>query len=202
MSNMHELNEAWMTYFKELDPQKRFKLLQDLPDLEDGALDFCRTLYQQRYINPKHPDQAADTWLWKFVYLPGLFKRRRFLPGALKKEMQGTLKELCLEHPDELSDIQKTILYLEFRNAARRYLSTCKGDHYARKMLGLRRATDQEKRSQACEDIWMVSKGLAQVTGQEENLKLWCEALYTELLEYDPDSRKDYEELDAKGGLL
>ena len=201
MIKMYEMNEAGMAYFRELDPQKRRKLLQDLPDLEQEALDFCRMLYQQRYTNPKHPDQAADNWLWKFVYLPGLFKRRRFLPGALKKEMQGTLKELHLEHPDDLSGIHKTILYLEFRNAARRYLSTCKGDHYARKFLGLRSATDREKRNQACEDIWMVSKGLARITGQEENLEIWCEALYEELLEYDPDSQKYYEELDAKGGI-
>lgn len=192
---MQELNEAWTAYFQELEPKKRFELLQSLPDLEGGALDFCRTLYEQRYTNPKHPDQPADTWLWKFVYLPGLFKRRKFLPGALKKEMQDTLKELHLEHPNELSGIQETILYQEFRNAARRYLSTCRGDHYARKFLGLRSATEQEKRNQACEDIWMVSKGLAQIGGQEENLKLWCGALYAELLDYDPDSREHYEQI-------
>ncbi len=102
---MYELNEAWMAYFKELEPQKRFDLLQDFPDLEDEALDFCRMLYRQRYTNPKHPEQAADTWLWKFVYLPGLFKRRRFLPGALKKEVRETLQELHLEHPDDLSGV-------------------------------------------------------------------------------------------------
>lgn len=189
------MNEAWMAYFEELEPQKRFALLQNLPDLEDKALDFCRMLYQQRYTNPKHPNQEADTWLWKFVYLPGLFKRHRFLPGALKKEMQGTIKELHLEHPEDLSSIKKTILYLEFRNAARRYLSTCKGDHYARRFLGLRTATEQEKHKQACEDIWMVSKGLAHITGREENLKLWCDALYDELLAYHPASREHYEKL-------
>lgn len=191
---MYEMNEAWTAYFEELDPQKRLTLFSELPDLEGEALDFCQRLYEQRYTDSKHPNQTADTWLWKFVYLPGLFKRRKFLPGALKKEMQGTLKELYLDHLEDLSDLQKDLLYLEFRNVARRYLSTCKGDHYARRFLGLRTATEQEKLKQACEDIWMVSRGLAHITGLEENLKLWCDALYEELLAYDPASRRYYEE--------
>lgn len=51
--------------------------------------DFCRTLYQERYTHPKQPGRKVGNWLWKFVYLPGLYKRRRFLgKGAMKQEMR------------------------------------------------------------------------------------------------------------------
>lgn len=195
---MYELNEAWTAYFDELDQQKRLALFNDLAGRGDEAAAFCRALYDERYIDPKHPDRKVDTWLWKFVYLPGLYKRRKFLGGAVRKELEGTLKELHLDRPEALSEMEKTILSLEYRNAARRYLSTCRGTNYASSLLGLKKATGQEKLDRACEDIWSSSKGLALAAGLEENFKLWSEALYAELLEFDPDSRKHYAELEQK----
>ena len=112
--------------------------------------------------------------------------------------MEGTLKELHLEDPDGLSEMERTVLYLEFRNTARRYLSTCRSVNYARKFLGLKKASDQEKLDRACQDIWMVSRGIARAAGLEDPLKLWCDALYDELLDYDPGSGKHYLELEEK----
>jgi len=87
--------------------------------------------------------------------------RRKFLKGALKKELEGTLQDLHLERPEALSEMEQTVLYLEFRNAARRYLSTCKGSRYAHRFWGLKAASEQDKRDRTCEDIWSASRGLA-----------------------------------------
>lgn len=195
-----ELDTGWSAYFDELDPQERLKLFNALAEEPRQELGFCRTVYQGRYTDPKHPDRKVDTWLWKFVYLPGLYRRRRFLRGALKKELEGTLRDLHLEQPEALSETERTILYLEFRNAARRYLSTCRGSRYARRFLGLKAATGQEQLDRACQDIWSASRGLALATGAEHELRLWCDALYAELLRYDPDSRERYEKLEENFG--
>lgn len=195
-----ELDERWRGYFDELDPQVRLKRFNALAEEEERDLGFCRKIYQERYTDPKHPDRRVDNWLWKFVYLPGLFRRRKFLKGALRKELEGTLRDLHLEHPEALSEAEQAVLYWEFRNAARRYLSTCRGSRYARRFLGLKAATDQDKRDRACKDIWSASRGLARAAGAEENLRLWCDALYAELLCSDPDSRACYERLEENFG--
>ena len=199
---MFALDQAWDIYFHELDPKERLVYLDRLADVEDTAEQavaaFCRTLYRERYTHPKDPNRPADNWLWKLVYLPGLYKRRGFLRGAMRRELEGTLKELHLDSPETLSEMEKTVLYLEFRNAARRYLSTCKGSRYGSKFLGLKQATEQEQLDQACEEIWSISKGLAYAAGLEEKLQLWCGALYAELLEFDPNAGRLYAELDAK----
>lgn len=194
---MYELNEGWTAYFDELDQRKRLEIFNDLAGRGDEAAAFCRTLYDERYTDPRHPDRKVDTWLWKFVYLPGLYKRRKMLRSAMHKELEGTLKELHLDRPEALSEMEKTVLSLEYRNAARRYLSTCRGANYASSLLGLKKATEQEKLDRACEDIWSSSRGLALAAGLEENLRPWCDALYAELLIFDSGSRELYEQLEA-----
>ena len=195
---MEQLNEEWRCYFEELDPQERLNMLNSLEDPEDALWDFCKMLYQQRYSDPKTPDRKVDTWLWKLVYLPGLYKRSKLLRRALHKEMEGTLRELNLDTPDTCDGMKRTALYLEFRNTARRYLSTCKGVNYASKLMGMKKATDAEKLDKACEDIWMASKGLAHAAGLEESLALWCQALHDELISWNPACQKYYDQLEQK----
>ena len=190
--------EAWAAYYEELDPGKRLSIYTSLEDSESPLDNFRRDLYRQRYNDPKHPDRRVDTWLWKLVYLPGLYKRRVLLKNPLRHEMESTVKELHLEHPENLPEDQREALYLEFCNTARRYLSTCGGERYASRFMGLKKATEEEKRKQACEEIWMASRGLALTVGLEDQMKLWSDALYKELLEYDPSARKHYEELEEQ----
>lgn len=196
---MIRLDPIWDPYFDTLDPEERLALLDALPvrDGEKPIQDFCRALYRERYTHPKQPDRKADNWLWKLVYLPGLYKRGRFLgKGALKKEMDGTAKELRLSDPAALEEKEQAVLYREFRNAARRYLSTCDSPGYANSFMGMKRATREEKLDRACEDIWMSSRGVALAAGMEDRFRLWCDALYAELLRYDPGSQRHYTELE------
>lgn len=85
---MYGLDQAWNAYFEALDPEERLALL-DIPAGRDDAVgDFCRTLWRERYTDPKQPGRRVDTWLYKFVCLPGLYRQRRSLgKGAVRKEM-------------------------------------------------------------------------------------------------------------------
>lgn len=194
---MIQLDLMWNPYFDTLDPEERLERLNSLEGLDNGIAAFCRTLYRERYTHPRDPRRKVDNWLWKLIHLLGLYKRGTFLSkGALKKEMEGTAKEFYLDRPAILGEAEQTVLYLEFRNTARRYLSTCDSPGYANGIMGLKQATRQEQLDRACEDIWMASRGVARAAGMEDRFQLWCDALYAELLVYDPDSQQHYTELE------
>ena len=194
---MDALDEAWAAYFAELDPDRRLERFNRLAEGEDSGFQaFARQIYAARYSDPRQPDRKVDTWLWKLVYLPGVYKKRRMLAGALRREMAGTLHDLYLDRPEELTGERETILYHEYRNAARRYLSTCSGARYGSRLFGLKKATPREQREKACEDVWQASRGVALAAGMERAFGLWCAALHDALLEYDPDCGAQYEKLE------
>ena len=160
------------------------------------TLAFRRQLYKERYHDPKHPDRVVDWYLWKCVYLPGLYKKRRIGKKAFRRELEQTLKDLHLSDPAALSESERQILRLEFRNAARRYLDTCRGDSYANRFMGMVKASMKEKYERAGEEIWMMSRGLALAAGEEERMDLWCRALYEELCAFNTSAAESYRKLE------
>lgn len=193
---MKESEKTFGSYFEILSPRDRRLLMEELTEIDEETQEFCRKIYRDRYQDKKDPERRVDNWLWKVVYLPGLYKKRRLLKKALGNEARETLKDLHLESPDELSETEKSILYLEFRNVAKRYLSTCNGINYGSKLFGLKKAAAEEKKQKACEDIWMASRGFARASGEEERMQLWCEAFRDELMKYYPEGKSYYNELE------
>ena len=196
MIDLSTVDKQLMKYFRELSPRDRRLMLDDMEDLDHETRTICTELYTRRYTDPKDPEHRVDNWLWKIVFLPGLYKKKGMLKKAVANESGSALADLRLEDAASMSDIEKTCLYLEFRNAARRYLSTCNSANYASKMMGLRKASPEEKKKRACEDIWMASRGLALASGMEEKFDLWCQALRDELMQYDSAAEKHYNELE------
>ena len=195
---MDTMEQRWTAYYDTMDPRERLEILNQIEAEQAGdpLLPFRRTLWRERYTDPKHPERTVDQYLWKCVYLPGLYKRRRFLRRPLKREIEKTLEELHLADPDSLSEGEQEALYLEFRNAARRYLGTCRGDRYGRTLLGLKKADEARKLEKACEDIWTMSRGLALTTDKEYQMQIWCDALYDEWLDFSPQAEALYEKMD------
>ena len=193
---MNNTERSLETYFQILSPRDRRLMFDELTELDEEIQEFCRAIYRERYQDKKDPERRVDNWLWKAVYLPGLFKRRKLVRKAIGNEAEGTLKDLHLDAPDDLSDTERNILYKEFRNVAKRYLSTCKGVNYGNKLFGLKKASEADKMKKACEDIWMASRGFAIASGEEERLGLWCDAFYDELMEFFPAGKAYYEEFE------
>ena len=83
------IDKELMEYFRELSPRDRRVMLDDLEEqdnLNQDVLQFCRKLYNERYTDPKDPEHRVDNWLWKMVYLPGLYSKRKMLRSPLRKE--------------------------------------------------------------------------------------------------------------------
>ena len=195
---MAELNELWTEYFLELDPARRGKLLNQLIDAGADTTAFCHRLYQERYRDPKRPDKPVDNWLWKLVYLPGLYRRKLGMARPIRHEMEGALRELHLDEWDRLSEDERHVLTMEFRNAARRYLSTCRSARYGSKLLGLKKANEEQKLERAALDIWSAARGLPEKAGLGTAFRPWSEALLAELTIFDPACERRYRELEEK----
>ncbi|MBR2674490.1 MAG: hypothetical protein IKE52_03420 [Mogibacterium sp.] len=198
---MLDIDKEMMDYFRELSPRERklrFEAIVDDGAVDDEMREFCELLYNERYRDPKKPDKTVDKWLFKMVYLPGLFRKRRFFRSGLKREKGVTLSELHLDNPAELSEMESTVLYYEYRNTAKRYLSTCGSADYGNSFFGLKKAEPEDKKLRACEDVWMASRGFAIATDEAVRLELWCRALYDELMQYDSSLKRAYEEMEEK----
>ena len=183
-------------YFDELEPKKRLEILNSIPENErDDDYDLVYKLYHERYSDHDNKGRKnVDWWLWRCVCLQMLCEKRTFFKKSRDREVMKISDELLMNDTEKSHE---NFLYLEYRNVARRYLSTCKDPNYASSLLGLRRANDDEKVYRACSDIWQMSKGVAKFSGLEEKMSLWCKALRDELFEYNPICRAEYERLDG-----
>lgn len=94
---------------------------------------------------------------------------------------------------NDTDESHKAILYHEYRNTARRYLSTCRSGDYASSFMGFRKASDEEKIIKACADIWQMSGGIAKSSGNDTAMKLWVDAFREEIVNYDDICRDEYE---------
>ncbi len=177
---MYEIDAKFREYFGELDPAKRLELLDALPDDEDTRL--LRRFHSERYIREK------DHWLWRAICLEMLYGQWRLFKSSRNKEVRGILMEL---HAGD----DEPFLYHEYRNVARRYLSTCSSSGYASSLMGLKQASDDEKILKACRDIWQMSEGIARQENLRSNMQLWIKAFHDELADYNTICRREYERL-------
>ena len=186
---MYEISPALTAYYSELEPKKRLEILNSIE-----APDFVHKLYHERYSDHENKGRKnIDWWLWRCICLQLLYGRGGFFKKFRDREINTITGELFMGDEEH-----KEYLYHEYRNTARRYLSTCRSGNYAARFMGFRQASDDEKVLKACEDIWQMSRGIARVSGLNEKMHVWCEAFYDELIEYDSVCREEYERLDSK----
>lgn len=200
MIDIDLISKELIDYFRELSPRERWLMLEAIEGTDEEVMDFCRKLYHDRYTDPKKPEKSVDNWLWKLAYLPGLYAKRGIFRRAVFREAAETIRELHLEDPDSYTDEGKTLLYLEFRNAAKRYLTTCESEGYGNTFFGLKKSSPEDKKYKATEDLWSASRWLAMSSSEADRLEIWCLALRDELFHYDETCEIFYEELEKKAG--
>ncbi|MBQ7594392.1 MAG: hypothetical protein IJU48_08565 [Synergistaceae bacterium] len=192
---MYEIDLRLKDYYDELEPKLRLEILDNLA--EDDTVKFLHELYCDRYSDHENKGcKNVDWWLWRCICLQILYGRGKIFRKSQNKELMMIIDELRMSNYAPESE---AYLYHEYKNLARRYLSTCKSDGYASRMMGFKKATDEEKVIKACSDIWQMSRGIAKKFGLEEKMRLWIEAFHDELMKFSPVCREEYERLDAKG---
>ena len=188
---MYDIQENLTGYYAEIDPKKRLDILNEIP--EDEHTEFLHALYHNRFSDHENRGRKnVDWWLWRCICLHQLYNRGSFFRRFRDREVNSIIIELCMS-----DDSHMAMLYHEYRNVCRRYLSTCKSGNYASSFLGFKKADDDEKILRACEDIWQMSKGIALSSGTEEKMRLWIEAFHDELMTYDEICREEYARIDS-----
>ena len=190
---MYELQEYLQEYFYELEPKKRLEILDSLQ--EDENTNYLHSLYQNRYSDHDNKGRKnVDWWLWRCICLHQLYNKGGFFRRFREREVNAIITELCMNDNEQS---HMAMLYYEYRNVCKRYLSTCKSSEYASSFMGFRKASDEQKVIRACEDIWQMSKGIASTAGVEDKMRLWIEAFHDELMSYDSICHDEYERLDS-----
>ncbi len=189
---MYDIQEELKQYYSEIDPLKRLDILNSFP--EDESINFLHELYHSRYSDHDNKGRKnVDWWLWRCICLHQLYSRGGLFRRFRDKEVKRIINELYME-----ASSHQAMLYYEYRNVARRYLSTCKSGNYASSFMGFRKADDDEKVIRACQDIWQMSKGVAWSACVEDKMQLWVEAFHDEIEDYDSLCKEEYERLNSK----
>ena len=105
-----------------------------------------------------------------------IYKNGSPFPKKNSKDVLTCLSTLRVDdRPSRDKDCEE-VLYLELRNAIKRYFSTCQDYTYGRKLLGLGIAKPEERERLRCFDTWGFSFGLARFLDLTEEMELICRA--------------------------
>ncbi len=176
---MYKVNPVWNEFYAELDPGKREKILKELlaSAEDDGANDFRQKIFKKRYTDPKNPKHRIDLFLQQCIYLPTIYKKRKFFMVNVKKEIRITMEATCLDRIDSYSESEKGALYAELKNAAARYFKTCSGSKYGSTLFGISKAKDEDKERLAAKDAWEMYAGMPKFAGVEREMEMFSHAV-------------------------
>lgn len=186
MEEKQALQEA---YFAESDPEKRRKLLETLDfQGEDTAL--LHTLWSLRYEDPEKAERRVDTFLWQIVNLICLYRVSGFFRGGAEKELHAAVGALGFSTAEPYGSAGRETLYLEFRNAAQRYFSTCENKSYGKKLMGFVTMNEKERREKLAREVWQLTEGLPGRFECDADAELFFQAVREEFLDQCPDGQK------------
>ncbi len=189
---MYLENACWMEFYRELDPDRRRDLYEEIAreNEDDGANAFRRELMELRYTDPKDPRHRVDNFLWQMVILPGYLRPMYLIRAVGEREIRKIVTDLGLDGAGDWDDVKRSAAYWEFRNAADRYLSTCTGPGYAKKVFGIMQSTDEEKLNKTAKDFYSMTVTVPAKYGREEELEIFIAALQDSFLASSRDAGK------------
>ena len=184
--------ESWKEFYEELDPDKRKALYEEgLKKLEDdGANAFRAELMKLRYTDPRNASHRVDNFLWQMVILPGFLRPIYFFKPVGEREVRAVIRELGLEGAEDWDEAKRRAAYWEYRNAADRYLSTCTGPGYAKKLFGMMASSDEEKLARTARDLYSMAVTVPEKYGRQKELELFTSALKDSFITSSSDAER------------
>lgn len=183
---MEDLHPILQKFYMEIDPEIRSGYLssygQEGAAAEDPAAAYRQELFTARHVHPKKSSQPFDRFLWNLITMLALYRTPGLFPKRHKKEVLSTLRAMQLDARPLQDEACEEALYLEYRNAVRRYFSTCRSGAYGSRLFGMVASKEEDREQQRCIDTWSFSYGLAELTGveQEPEMQLFCRAVNDE----------------------
>lgn len=176
---MYQTDERWSEFYRELDPDRRRELYQAIVQdgEDDGADAFRKELMDMRYTDPKDSSHKVDNFLWNMVIMPGYLRPMYAIKAMGESEIRKIIRDLGLENAQEWDETKRAAAYWEYRNAAARYLKTCEGPSYAKKLFGTMQSTDEEKLARAAKDFYSMAITVPVKYGKEKEMELFSRAV-------------------------
>ncbi len=195
---MYELNSAWEQYYEELNPDKRRRLFAKIREEaeDDGADTFRAQLYKARHTDPYQGTRKVDMFMQAFLILPTFYREKGKVKSAEQKNVLRALEPFQLDGLEKRSEAEKAALYWEIRNAARRYLETCKSSGYGAKLFGLMKSNEDTRKDRSCREIWTTARGVAQRFEMEKEMKIFSDAVIAEYALFDDDALARFQAYD------
>jgi hypothetical protein len=188
------------TYFAELDPDLRKELLEQYreADPQDAEIDLFRRLWTLRYTDPKDTKHRVDTFLWQIVNIMCLYRLSNFFSKGTEKEIDAAMETLGFSDAAEYGDAGREYLYLEFRNAARRYFGTCDNKSYGKKLMGIVTMNENQRRDKMAREVWRLTEGLPERFETSDDMALFCRAVRDEFIAQCPDGEQRLKKQDEQ----
>ena len=189
---MYEQSARWNEYYRELEPEARKKLFDELtmtqPD--DGANEYRFALFQARYVDEKTPGKYVDRFLFQCVNFAQVFKSARLFRKSARREVERILDGMLCNEAAVLGEAGERALYWELRNTAARYFRTCQSPDYGRSLFGLLKSGDVNLHERMCRDAREMSVDLSERLGMEKELRIWNEAVRDSFFASEPNAEK------------
>ena len=175
-------------YYKEMNPEKRMKILNELKESADvKEWELRKRLFDIRYTKTKKGDYADEFlrgWLELRVVsqnLDHLFSERKNV-----KLSKNIVHRMCLDQTDVYSE---EVLYQEMCNLTGRYISSClKDTNYSSFLWGLGKISDKKVRMKIESDLKTVGETSPEYLNMQDEFRILSLAITNmkkELLEQE-----------------
>lgn len=197
---MYELSPGWEVYYREDDPKRRRGMLDEMftAEADDGANMFRLRLWEARHLDAKQPKAEVDRFLFQFVNLIQVYRTARMFRRNAARQVEQAMREMLLPEAEAYGVAGECAVYWELRNAAVRYLKICESPAYNRALFGMVASKDSAKRIRVCQEIWEMTRGLADRTGMEQQMQIWNRAVLDAYFQYDAGAQERMAEFEAK----
>ncbi|MDO4976088.1 MAG: hypothetical protein Q4E53_02385 [Eubacteriales bacterium] len=201
MENMKYLDHPiWEEYYKELDPEKRWKLYEEIiyTEADDGANALRKELFQWRYTDPKKPGKRVDKGIWEMVVMPAHMSGFIAFRSRIQQHIDDSLKSLRMTKEIKNDDVLLSAVYWEMRNIARRFYDTCKSSQYGRKLFGMKESTWPEKQIRCAHDVWTMAEIVPEKFDRKNEMQIFSDAVIDEFYILSEQSQEIYEDVRVK----
>ena len=175
------MTEQYQVYFTETDADKRKQLLEDI-ETEEGktpAVKLCRKLWEMRYVDPKS-GRSVDLFLWELLELLCLYSTAGFMKKGIRSDAAKALTALGSSAAADYVGEGEEILYREYCNVVRLYLTTCESKSYRKRLFGLSELKESDWQSKVAKDMWRLSTGLPKRLDMTQEFSILSKAVKEE----------------------
>lgn len=192
-------------FYRELDPEKRWKILQNEPESEEKER--AQEFFLLRHTDEKtgQNDFQKDRFLWFLVTMELEGSRR---PTFAKMEAKRTLRDLHkllgsgngTGATDSSMDglLMDTLFLKEMRNAVERFFSTSSQDGDGRRLLGVAQSDKEMRLADQAMDAWRLIYGAPMYLNLRDELKPLCDLIRDVYLSLDPGAAGRLEAADRR----